>query len=128
MRDLALYFGSDLTFENVVHELEKVFYMDITIDQTEMGQRCQFYCLDVEFYFENYSDEEDDGNIEYSKFNYCLNFIKLNRGGFSDEYDDMYTSIAKHYTKKIANILNVNCFLIENGQFIFMQVNGQKAS
>ena len=125
MTELTLFFGVDQTFEKVIHELEKVFCMDLAIEQTEKGPRCQFYCLDVEFYFEEYADEDDDGAIEYSKFNYCLRFIKLNRGGYSDEYNDMYTSIAKHYTKKIANALKVNCFLIIDCQDILMKADGQ---
>jgi hypothetical protein len=127
MSSLSVYFKIEQPFEYVVAELAKVFCMDLAIEQTDMGLKCQFYCLDVEFFLaESYGMQDEE--IEFSKFNYSLGFIKLNRGGYSEEYNNMYTSIAKHYTKKIAEVLHVECVLIEDCQDIVMQVNGQKSS
>jgi len=61
------------------------------------------------------------------ELDYCIDLIKLNRGGYSEEYNNMYMSIAKHYTKKIAEVLHMECVLIEDCQDIVMQMNGQKA-
>ena len=112
MSELTLYLKMEKDFEDVASDLGKVFGLDLVVEQTDTGPRCQFYCLDVEFYFVKHFDEEDDGAIEYSKYNYCLFFIKLNSGGYSDEYNDMYTNIAKHYSKKIAHALNAKALLI----------------
>jgi hypothetical protein len=116
-------------FVNVATELGTVFCVDLVVEPTEnFGPKCQFYCLDVEFYFRGNSGEEYDTRLGLPELDYCVDLVKLNRGGYSEEYNNMYTSIAKHYTKKIAVVLCVECFLIEDCQDIVMQVNGQKAS
>ena len=121
MKELDLYIQNNETFKDFVQKFSKLFFLSLDIQEKNDRLICQYYSLDIETLLFNNHGMEDDMGIEFSKYNYCLSLVKINRGGKGKEYDDLYYSLAKYYAVKISDQLNSKCMLVENSQRILLQ-------
>jgi len=122
MRDLNLYIRTDKSFEQFVSDFNKLFSLNLSVQNEDNQFTCNYCCLDIEFLLYDNHNMEDDLGIEYSKYNICLSLIKLNRGGVLKEYYDLYESVAKYYAVKIFSELKLECILVEDCQNILLQL------
>ena len=122
MDKLSVFIRTDKTFEQFVDEFSMYFCIDLTIQKDDDGGMfCKYYCLDIESLLFSDYDLEDDLGIVFSKYNYQLSLYKINRGGFSEEYNDLYYSVAKYYARKIATDINAQCMVVRNCQTILLE-------
>lgn len=122
MKELDLYIQSNKIFKDFVKEFSELFSLNLDIQEKDNRLICQYYSLDIETLLFNNHGMEDDMGIEFSKYNYCLSLVKINRGGKGKEYDDLYYSLSKYYAIKISSQLNYRCMLVENSQHILLEI------
>lgn len=121
MEELDLYIQSDKTFKTFIQKFNILFSLNLDIYEKDNRLICRYYLLDIETILFNNHGMIDDMGIEFSKYDYCLSLIKINRGGKSKEYDDLYYSLAKYYAVKISEQLDAKCMLVENSQHILLE-------
>ena len=117
MRELSIYIKTDKKFKQFIEDFNELFHMNLKIrEEADNRLMCKFYLLDIETLLYDNHGMEDDMGIAFSQYDFCLSLDKINRGGVSEEYDNLYNSIAKYYIKRLSDEFNAKCILVEDSQ------------
>lgn len=94
-----------------VNKISEMFILKFESNDEKTLFRCYF--LDIELVIYKNTLDDDQG-VEFSKYQYSLDVLKLSRGEGYKDYENMILYTAKYLAEKIKENLNPNTILIDD--------------
>lgn len=113
---LSLFISYEGDFRNVVTLIEKLTEKSIIITRDEIGKKCNFQLLDIEFHLMDNHELEDDFGIAFSKYKIQINMIQLTSGQVVNGYIKMVNSMSLYLADKLSQSLNTEVIVVEDLQ------------
>ena len=113
MLDLFIKYSGNI--ENIAKEISELLGITLKKQINEFDEDYyMFRIFEIEFVLYGEHGLEDDCGIDFSKFDYQMQILKLRSGEKYKSYNDIYNSMAAFLTEKLSLSLDSHVMLVNN--------------
>lgn len=120
---LSIFVSCIGDFNELVSLFEQLIGKKLSIISDDIGEKCNFVALDIEFNLLANHELDDDFDIKFSNYKAQINLIQLTSGDRIYNYKEMFTSIALYLAGKISEVFNTEAIVVRDLQFLIKEFN-----